>query len=51
MAAAAVRAVAAGDEAEAGVKLPYNAKVAQRLFTADAELATDEPMCVHVPAP
>lgn len=49
VAAAAVRAVAGGEEGEAGVKLPYNAKIAQRLFTADAELATEEPMCAQAP--
>ncbi len=36
------RAVAVGDTAEA--RLPFNYKIAQKLFTAEAELATDEPM-------
>lgn len=43
VAAAAVKAAVGGDDGDAG--LPYTAKVAARLFTAGAELATEEPMC------
>lgn len=35
-------AVGVGDASEA--RLPYNYKVAQKLFTGEAELATDEPV-------
>ena len=37
-------APSAQDEGEPPVKLPFNIKVAARLFTAEAELATEEPM-------
>ncbi|EIE22444.1 hypothetical protein COCSUDRAFT_66632 [Coccomyxa subellipsoidea C-169] len=40
------RAVAVGDTAEA--RLPFNYKIAQKLFSAEAELATDEPMWRYI---
>lgn len=36
------RAVAVGETAE--TRLPFSYKIAQKLFAAEAELATDEPM-------
>lgn len=46
-AAAAAKGAAPFAEEVEGVKLPFTSKVAQRLFSADAELATDEPMCAR----
>ncbi len=45
VAAAAVKAAVGGGADDGDAGLPYSAKVAARLFTANAELATEEPMC------